>query len=79
MKAAYLFGSTVYGKTRLSSDVDIAVRFTPDLSAEDCFDLRLQLMDELEGYFNRSLDIAGHIISRQGMREPRDNKDLFSV
>ena len=25
------------------------------------------------------LDIAAHIISRQGMREPRDNKDLFSV
>jgi len=25
------------------------------------------------------LDIASHIISRQGMREPRDNKDLFLV
>jgi uncharacterized protein YutE (UPF0331/DUF86 family) len=25
------------------------------------------------------LDIAAHIISRQAMREPRDNKDLFAV
>jgi uncharacterized protein YutE (UPF0331/DUF86 family) len=25
------------------------------------------------------IDIAAHIISRRGMREPRDNKDLFLV
>jgi uncharacterized protein YutE (UPF0331/DUF86 family) len=25
------------------------------------------------------LDIASHIISRRGLREPRDNKDLFAV
>jgi len=25
------------------------------------------------------LDIAAHIISRKGLREPRDNKDLFHV
>jgi uncharacterized protein YutE (UPF0331/DUF86 family) len=25
------------------------------------------------------LDIAAHIISRKGLREPRDNKDLFNV
>jgi uncharacterized protein YutE (UPF0331/DUF86 family) len=27
----------------------------------------------------RCLDIAAHIISRKGLREPRDNKDLFNV
>lgn len=25
------------------------------------------------------LDIAAHIVSRQGFREPRDNKDLFHI
>lgn len=25
------------------------------------------------------LDIAAHIVSRKGFREPRDNKDLFSI
>lgn len=56
--AAYLFGSFVHGKARPTSDVDVAVRLVPGLSAERNFGLRLELMDEMEAYYQSSADIV---------------------
>ena len=58
IEAAYLFGSMADGTDRSRSDVDIAIRLAPDLTSEAAFDLRLELMDELEGGFNRPVDIV---------------------
>lgn len=58
IQAAYLFGSMADGTDRSGSDVDIAVRLAPDLTPEAAFDLRLELMDGLEGIFNRPADIV---------------------
>ncbi len=46
--SAYLFGSTATGHAGEESDVDIAVRLAPGLSAEKRFQLRLELMDRIE-------------------------------
>jgi predicted nucleotidyltransferase len=58
IRAAYLFGSMADGTDRSGSDVDIAVRFAPELTPEATFDLRLELMDALEKVFKRSADIV---------------------
>ena len=58
IEAAYLFGSTVNGFDRISSDVDIAIRLVPEATPEAAFDLRPQLADELEGGLGRPVDIV---------------------
>ena len=58
IEAAYLFGSVAHGQARASSDVDIAIRLMPDSTARLSFDLRLNLMAELERYFSRPVDIV---------------------
>jgi uncharacterized protein len=58
IQSAYLFGSTAVGHARPESNIDIAIRYLPELSPESGFDLRLQLMDRLENVFIRSTDIV---------------------
>jgi len=58
IKSAYLFGSTAQGIARSSSDVDIAIRCTPDLSPESYFNLRLKLIEAVEDALNRKTDIV---------------------
>jgi predicted nucleotidyltransferase len=57
IEAAYLFGSIVHGQARAASDVDIAIRLLPDSTAQLGFNLRLNLMEELERHFTRPVDI----------------------
>ncbi len=56
--SAYLFGSTVQGAVLTTSDVDIAVRIDNNLTSEQAFDLRLQLIDELENHFGKKVDVV---------------------
>jgi predicted nucleotidyltransferase len=56
--AAYLFGSVAHQTAGANSDVDIAVRLDPGLSAGQQLDLRLKLMDEMEECFDRPADIV---------------------
>jgi predicted nucleotidyltransferase len=58
IRSAYLFGSTAQGADRQLSDVDIAIRLTDDILPEVSFDIRMQLMDDLENYFGRKVDIV---------------------
>ena len=50
---AYLFGSYGRGRATVHSDVDIAVLAEQTLSREQSFDLRLALIDELQGLLHR--------------------------
>ncbi len=45
---AYLYGSRARGEERPDSDWDVAVYLREDLSADERFDLRLQLLAELD-------------------------------
>lgn len=56
--SAYLFGSSVQGAVLISSDVDIAVRIDNNLTSEQAFDLRLQLIDELENHLGKRVDVV---------------------
>lgn len=56
--SAYVFGSTALGIDREGSDMDIAIRLTEELSAERRFELRLNLMDDIENRLRRSVDIV---------------------
>lgn len=47
VKSAYIFGSRATGKTVKSSDYDFAVLFDSNLSKENRFDLKLELMAKL--------------------------------
>ena len=58
IESAYLFGSIAHGRAKAASDVDIAIRLVPDSTVQSGFDLRLNLMDELERYFTRPVDIV---------------------
>jgi uncharacterized protein YutE (UPF0331/DUF86 family) len=62
--------------------------YIADLEAEKEIGLKDFLADKrLRRYVERTLhlavesciDIASHIISNEGLREPRDNKDIFAV
>jgi predicted nucleotidyltransferase len=46
--SGYLFGSRATGHARKDSDVDIAIRLVPGLSAEKRFQLRLEMIDRIE-------------------------------
>lgn len=47
MAAVYLFGSTVKGRERASSDIDLAVLFYPHLDKEERFSAKLEMAGEL--------------------------------
>ena len=55
--SAYLFGSVAAGFDRQRSDIDIAVRIDEGLAPETVFDLRLQLIAELEDLLARAVDV----------------------
>jgi predicted nucleotidyltransferase len=55
--SAYLFGSTVQGGARSTSDVDIAVRVDEALPNDACFDLKMQLIDDLEKCLGHKVDV----------------------
>ena len=55
--SVYLFGSTAQGFAKPISDIDIAVRVDERAPSDSYFDIRIKLMDELEGCFPRKVDI----------------------
>lgn len=56
--SVYLFGSTATGHASKDSDVDIAVRLVPDLSAQKRFQLRLELMDRIGKLIELAVDVV---------------------
>lgn len=56
--SAYVFGSVALGLATDRSDLDIAVRLDPALNAQDAFDLRLALIDEVEALIHRPVDVV---------------------
>jgi len=58
IRSAYLFGSMAQRIDSQLSDVDIAIRLTDNILPEVSFDIRMQLMDDLENYFGRRVDIV---------------------
>jgi len=54
----YLFGSTATDFDRKNSDVDIAIHLDESESATMANELRFQLLDLFEGYFNRPVDVV---------------------
>ncbi len=56
--SGYLFGSTATGHRRKASDVDVAVRLAPGLSAEERFRIRLELIGRIEKLIERSADVV---------------------
>jgi predicted nucleotidyltransferase len=56
--SVYLFGSTATGHTRKDSDVDIAVRLVTDLSAQERFQIRLELMDRIDKLIDLAADVV---------------------
>jgi predicted nucleotidyltransferase len=52
--AAYVFGSVASGRTRMESDVDVAVLLARPLRTKDSLDYRLQLMADLGSALHRS-------------------------
>lgn len=58
IRSAYLFGSTAQGADRQLSDVDIAIRLTDNISPDASFNIRMQLMNDLEDYFSQDVDIV---------------------
>ena len=56
--SGYLFGSTATGHARKGSDVDIAVRLVPGLSAEERFQLLLELIDRIEKLIELAVDVV---------------------
>jgi len=56
--AVYLFGSTVKGKARKNSDVDIAVLFDGERSTIYRFHRKLEIAGELEELLNTRVDIV---------------------
>lgn len=57
--AAYLFGSSARSNATPLSDVDIAVLVPRGMTAEAAFDLRLALIDALQGLLHReAIDVV---------------------
>ena len=54
IQATYLFGSTVTGRVRPDSDVDVAVLLTRPAGAKRSVDYRLKLMADLGAALHRS-------------------------
>lgn len=89
--SAYLFGSSATGHVRSGSDVDIAIRLVADLSTEERFRIRLELIECLEMRIDRNVDVvvlndAAHILVNQVfthgipvfIRDPND-EERFKV
>lgn len=55
---AYLFGSSARGKTGALSDVDIAVYFENQISSQNRFNLKLDLIDEFQKVFKKNIDLV---------------------
>lgn len=55
---SYLFGSHARGDARGDSDIDVAVRFAPGLSAQDRFERALGLGVALERAIGREIDVV---------------------
>jgi hypothetical protein len=55
---AYLFGSAASGKIGRMSDIDVAVYFNENISEEKRFELRLDLIEELEKIFRKKIDVV---------------------
>lgn len=77
---AYLFGSYARGHATPISDVDIAVLLPAETSNDHWFDLRMQLIDELQGLLHReAIDVV--ILNEAPLalsyRVLRDGKVLF--
>lgn len=58
ISVAYLFGSTIKGKSREKSDIDIAVLFCDGIDAHKRFEYKLDLADELEELLCKKIDIV---------------------
>jgi len=56
--AGYVFGSTVQGRARPGSDVDVAVLLSDDLDGEARFMRRLRLGTEVEDVIGRRTDLV---------------------
>ena len=56
--AAYLFGSLAQGRARPRSDVDTAILFADASDSLAVGDRQLQLMDELERFADREVDVV---------------------
>ena len=55
---AYLFGSLASGREKASSDVDIAVLFSPGIDSERYTPIRLSMINELSRILDREIDVA---------------------
>jgi predicted nucleotidyltransferase len=55
---AVLFGSHAHGEATAESDVDIALRFPPDLSAHERFRLRNRIDAELQAFAESFVDVS---------------------
>jgi predicted nucleotidyltransferase len=58
IRSAYLFGSAAQGKAETASDIDIAIRLSPEQPPESCFHLRLELMGAVGDALGRKTDIV---------------------
>lgn len=58
VRLAYLFGSSVHGKTGRESDVDIAVLLPERFSKKKRFEIKLALMKDLARYFEKKVDVV---------------------
>jgi predicted nucleotidyltransferase len=56
--AVYLFGSTVKGKNRMDSDLDLAVLFHPTQDKIQCFKAKLAITNDLEEIIEKKIDIV---------------------
>lgn len=56
--SVYLFGSTATGIQGANSDVDIAVYLNETISSDTAIELRFQLIDLFEEYFDRPVDVV---------------------
>ena len=56
--SVYLFGSAAAGIQGANSDVDIAVYLNETISSDTAIELRFQLMDLFEEYFDRPVDVV---------------------
>jgi predicted nucleotidyltransferase len=58
VERAYLFGSSVKGNMHAHSDVDILVRFTPELDYETYANNYFNLLHALQNLLNKSVDLV---------------------
>ena len=58
VEQAYLFGSSVKGNMHVHSDVDILVRFTPELDYETYANNYFNLLHALQNLLNKSVDLV---------------------